>query len=315
MIVTHYGRLGPTDDGPSDSPYAQFSPTRGMHQLRGYYSTGPSRTQSPQFGGPGAGAGAWRMCAAALRIYGSAQQPHVHCLPAGLPACVACCRPLLSATHGVSAALPYHRPSALPCAAAGAADDDSDRHHLFASGRPAGWGSAAGQPQQVELMERTGLRAAASYIEERLRRRGGSSQQEPGDQPSSSGGPAGDAGAEGSASFAFFNRAPLFGGGDGSSGGSGASTSQAAALASAGGRQLLQWKDSLLHKLKKASSQPALAVPLGAGPSSMQQLGQAAVASAPLALTGGSPDPRQERQPLRQPLRQRPAAAGVRKAD
>jgi hypothetical protein len=43
----------------------------------------------------------------------------------------------------------------------------------------------------------------------------------------------------------------------------------------------------------------------------MQQLGQAAVASAPLALTGGSPDGRQERQPLRQ----RPAAAGVRKAD
>jgi hypothetical protein len=84
MIVTHYGRLGPTDDGPSDSPYAQFSPTRGMHQLRGYYSTGPSRTQSPQFGGPGAGA--WRMCAAALRMYSSAQQLHVHRLPAGMPA-------------------------------------------------------------------------------------------------------------------------------------------------------------------------------------------------------------------------------------
>lgn len=59
MIVTHYGRLGPSDDSvgtPSDSPYAHFSRTRAMQQLRGYYSTGPSRSQSPQYGS-GAGRG------------------------------------------------------------------------------------------------------------------------------------------------------------------------------------------------------------------------------------------------------------------
>ena len=52
MIVTHYGRLGPSDDGaPSQhAPYAHFSQARAMQQLRGYYSTGPSRSQSPQYG-------------------------------------------------------------------------------------------------------------------------------------------------------------------------------------------------------------------------------------------------------------------------
>jgi len=63
MIVTHYGRLGTSDEGaaPSDSPYAHFSQTRAMQRLRGYYSTGPSRSQSPQYG-----SGAWHgaMCGA-----------------------------------------------------------------------------------------------------------------------------------------------------------------------------------------------------------------------------------------------------------
>lgn len=52
MIVTHYGRLGSSDDAaaPSDSPYAHFSQTRALQQLRGFSSTGPSRSQSPQYG-------------------------------------------------------------------------------------------------------------------------------------------------------------------------------------------------------------------------------------------------------------------------
>lgn len=56
MIVTHYGRLGPSDDAaaPSDSPYAHFSQTRALQQLRGFSSTGPSRSQSPQYGSGGA---------------------------------------------------------------------------------------------------------------------------------------------------------------------------------------------------------------------------------------------------------------------
>jgi hypothetical protein len=55
MIVTHYGRLGPGDEGgtPNGSPYAHFSRTQAMQQLRGYYSTGPSRSQSPQYGSGG----------------------------------------------------------------------------------------------------------------------------------------------------------------------------------------------------------------------------------------------------------------------
>jgi hypothetical protein len=51
MIVTQYGRLGPGDEvTPSGSPYAHFSRSRAMQQLRGYYSTGHSRSQSPQYG-------------------------------------------------------------------------------------------------------------------------------------------------------------------------------------------------------------------------------------------------------------------------
>ncbi|PSC70710.1 heat shock 70B [Micractinium conductrix] len=52
MIVTHFGRLGPSDDAsaPSDSPYAHFSQTQAMHSLRGYYSATPSRSQSPHYG-------------------------------------------------------------------------------------------------------------------------------------------------------------------------------------------------------------------------------------------------------------------------
>ena len=55
MIVTHYGRLGSAGEEGMPSQNAEmhaahFSQTRAMHQLRGYYSTGPSRTQSPQYG-------------------------------------------------------------------------------------------------------------------------------------------------------------------------------------------------------------------------------------------------------------------------
>ena len=61
MIVTHYGRLGSAGEEATPSESAQmhaahFSQTRTMRQLRGYYSTGPSRTQSPQYG---SGAGSW----------------------------------------------------------------------------------------------------------------------------------------------------------------------------------------------------------------------------------------------------------------
>lgn len=64
MIVTHYGRLGSAGEEatPSESAElhaAHFSQTRAMRQLRGYYSTGPSRTQSPQYG---SGAGSWGGC-------------------------------------------------------------------------------------------------------------------------------------------------------------------------------------------------------------------------------------------------------------
>ncbi|KAL4451894.1 hypothetical protein ABPG75_007556 [Micractinium tetrahymenae] len=241
MIVTHYGRLGPSDDAavPSDSPYAHFSQNRALQQLRGFSSTGPSRSQSPQ--------------------YGSGAK-------------------------------------------------DSDRHHLFARGG-GDWGSPTGQPQQVELMERSGrstFAAAATYIEDRLRRRGRTDSQ--GDEgPSGSGGGGGGeggAGGGGEGGFTLFHRAPLF-----SAGGAGsAGAAQAAALASAGGRQLRQWKESVLQKLKKVASQPALAVPPGASPG-MTQLGAAAVASAPLLPgSGASPEGRTPS------LRQRPTGGGA-KAD
>ncbi len=112
-------------------------------------------------------------------------------------------------------------------------------------------------------MERSAPAAAATYIEDRLRRRGrGDSQQD--DLPASSSqvladgeeggsgagssssgargaGPGGDAGH-----FAMLQHRPaLFG-------------SEGAALVSAGGRQLTQWKESLLKKLKKVGWQPGL---------------------------------------------------------
>ncbi len=186
------------------------------------------------------------------------------------------------------------------CTLAGA--EDADRHHLFARGG-GDWSSPARQPQQVELMERSGrgtFAAAATYIEDRLRRRG-RTESGSDEGPSSSG--SGGAG-EGEGGGGLFHRAPLFSaGGMGSTG-----AQQAAALASAGGRQLRQWKESLLQKLKKVSSQPALAVPPSASPG-FGQLGAAAVASAPL-LPGGGGTP-EGRVPS---MRQRPTGGGA-KAD
>lgn len=236
MIVTHYGRLGPSDDAaaPSESAYAHFSQTRAMHQLRGYYSATPSRSHSPQ--------------------------------------------------HG---------------------SDAGDRYHLFAgpSGRGGNtggdWGSAAGQPQQVELMERNTrgtFAAAATYIEDRLRRRGRTDSV--GDDGSGGASGSGGGGAGGGGGLPLPHRPALF-----SAGGPGGE--QAAALASASGRQLMHWKDSLLQKLKRVASQPALAVPQGSSPG-MAQLGAAAVASAPLA---GSTSPEG-----RLAARQRPSGSGS-KAD
>ncbi|KAI3437885.1 hypothetical protein D9Q98_000330 [Chlorella vulgaris] len=237
MIVTHYGRLGPSDDA-EGSPYAHFSRNQAMQQMRGYYSTGPSRSHSPQYG-------------------------------------------------------------------SGA--DEGDRHHLFAfsgarsssGARNGSWGAAAGQAQVVELMERHSVSASAHYIEERLRRRGRTDSQE--DQPSSSSN--GDPGTGGSSSSSFvgFDRQPLFAG-------AGASAAQAQALAKEGGRHLRHWKESLLQKLKRVASQPALAVPSSAV-SSMQQLGQTAVATAP--LLGSAVDARSDRSTT---ARQRPSSASQ-KAD
>lgn len=154
-------------------------------------------------------------------------------------------------------------------------------------------------------MERSGrstFAAAATYIEDRLRRRGRTDSG--GDEGPSSSGSGGQGAGGGEGSGGLFHRAPLFNvGGTGSAG-----AQQAAALASAGGRQLRQWKESLLQKLKKVASQPALALPPGAGPG-MTQLGAAAVASAPLPLTSASsPEGRPSS------VRQRPTGGGA-KAD
>lgn len=130
-------------------------------------------------------------------------------------------------------------------------------------------------------MERHSVSASAHYIEDRLRRRGRTDSQQD-EQPSSSGG---------AAAGAFtLNRQPLF---STASVGAAHATAQAQAFAKEGGRQLRHWKESLLAKLKKVASQPALAVPAGAGLST-QQLGQAAVASAPLDRTAAA----RQRNPL-----------------
>jgi hypothetical protein len=193
------------------------------------------------------------------------------------------------------------------CLVLHAGADEGDRHHLFAfsgarsssGARNGSWGAAAGQAQVVELMERHSVSASAHYIEERLRRRGRTDSQE--DQPSSSSN--GDPGTGGSSSSSFvgFDRQPLFAG-------AGASAAQAQALAKEGGRHLRHWKESLLQKLKRVASQPALAVPSSAV-SSMQQLGQAAVATAP--LLGSAVDARSDRSTT---ARQRPSSASQ-KAD
>lgn len=136
----------------------------------------------------------------------------------------------------------------------------------------------------MERSTRGTFAAAATYIEDRLRRRGRSDSQ----ADDSGAGGASSSSGEGGGSFALFHRQPLF-----SSASSAAAQQQAAALASAGGRQLREWKETLLQKLKKVASQPALAVPPGSSPG-MAQLGAAAVASAPLGPgAGGSPEGRQ----------------------
>lgn len=134
--------------------------------------------------------------------------------------------------------------------------------------------------------------AAASYIEDRLRlrrARGDSQGDEQGPSGSSSqqaGGGAGSSSGGGALSALLHHRPPLFG-------------PEGAALAAAGGQKLRDWKEGLLSKLKKVASQPALAAP----PSSagLQQLGAAAVASAPLG-PGSSP--------ARPGVRQRPSSGG-----
>lgn len=100
-------------------------------------------------------------------------------------------------------------------------------------------------------MERSAPAAAATYIEDRLRRRGRSESQQDDAPASSSQGPAagepggGSGGARGagaggdSGHFALLHHRPALFGAEG------------AALVSAGGRQLTQWKDTLLKKLKK----------------------------------------------------------------
>ena len=128
--------------------------------------------------------------------------------------------------------------------------EDGDHHHLFAGG----WGSPGRRgagPQQVELMERSAPAAAATYIEDRLRRRGRTDSQQDDAPTSSSQGPAagepggGGGGARGAGAgadgghFALLHHRPALFGAEG------------AALVSAGGRQLTQWKDTLLKKLKK----------------------------------------------------------------
>jgi hypothetical protein len=150
------------------------------------------------------------------------------------------------------------------------------------------WVASSAQPQVVELMERHSVSASAHYIEDRLRRRGRSDSQHD-EQPSSSGGGA----AAGAAGASTLNRQPLF---STASTSAAHATAHAQAFAKEGGRQLRHWKESLLAKLKKVASQPALAVPAGAGMST-QQLGQAAVASAQLLAAGDRSASARQRNP------------------
>ena len=87
MIVTHYGRLGVGEEGdPSDIAYAHMSQSRTMRRLRGYSSTGPSRSQSPKYGSGAAGAGAVQCSGGARGLGGVAQGPE----PGALHVCRHC---------------------------------------------------------------------------------------------------------------------------------------------------------------------------------------------------------------------------------
>lgn len=120
-------------------------------------------------------------------------------------------------------------------------------------------------------MERSAPAAAATYIEDRLRRRGrGDSQQDDLPASSSQAGAAGELGDGGSGT-----------GGSSSVRGAGAPSdaghvsllhhrpalfgAEGAALVTAGGRQLTQWKDTLLQKLKKVSWDCQLLLRLSVG--------------------------------------------------
>jgi hypothetical protein len=191
--------------------------------------------------------------------------------------------------------------------------EDADRHHLYAgSGRGGGdWVQAPAQAQVVELMERSSVNASAHYIEDRLRRRGRSESQQQELDSIGGGGGSGSGGAPrgstGGGGFPLLPRQqPLFSGASASQ-----ASAQAQALASAGGRQLRQWKDSLLHKLKKVASQPALAVAGGAS-SSSQQSGLAFGSSSTPLIGGSSSDSRGERTAVRQ---RAPSLGSSRKAD
>ena len=305
MIVTHFGRLGVGGGevgAASVSPYSlQFAgQATSLQQLRGYYSSGPSRTQSPQrLPGLSTRSASHDLCQQG-RVCGAfwfAVVPLLH--PTDCHSCHSSVLPLTSCFQS------WQSPTllaALPTPARPAGEDDGDQQHLLPWSRRSGserggvgaWAAATAGPQTVELMERSGSGGGAAgpgmalSAGERLRRRTrGESQQQEED---------GGGGGGSSDGFVLLHRAALFGGGGGTGGGSGGGGLSAAAgeLASAGGRQLQRWQQALacrLSGLKRVASQPKMAPPATGslfGGVQQQLGGQGAAAVRPSPAASGA---------------------------
>eukprot|EP00887_Chlorella_sp_A99_P007898 scaffold20.g7898.t1 len=262
MIVTHYGRLGGGDAeqlGPGGArAYASLAPpSTSIQQLRGYRSTEPSRSSTPQYESDG---------------------EDLHHLLAG------------------ASARARRRQQATAAAVGGG-----------------GWPAA----REVELMARSSSGAGSAYAEDRLRRRGRAGDSTDGEaaaaeaahgdvgalaaQPSpalaspsaaerlgaAAAGPRGRASPRAAPLLPVAQQPAASSGG----GGSGSLTlglgGGAAAAATQALRRASDWKDSLLERMKRVTSQPAL---LSTSPavqtSSMRQ--NAVVGGSKAAMRGSS---------------------------